>query len=303
MGSNLLRRIIKEISPQKAHILLRKKTDTWRIKDLLKEVPVHTADLREEKETDELLRKVKPRTIFHLAAHGTYPYQQYDEREIMETNILCTFNLMMSAMKFGFDVFVNTGTSSEYGINQKPMKERDLLKPITAYGVSKSWATLYGTYFAFIKKAPIVTLRLFGVYGFYESRGRLIPNIILSIINGEKLMLNKPWFKRDFVFIEDVVDAYILAARRPTSGLVLNIGSGKQTSIKEVFSFLRNIMKVDLEPVWNKSRTDSADSNRRIADIKLAGKELGWKPKTGLDEGLRKTADWFRKNKHLYRHA
>ena len=300
VGSNLLRRIIEKMPPKKVHVLLRKKSNIWRIADVLKKVQVHAADLRSREETDRIMRLVKPKIVFHLAAHGAYPYQQHDENEIFETNVLGTFNLMSSASAAGCRAFINTGSSSEYGINQKPMSERDALRPVTAYGVSKAFATLWGKYLALSRKAPITTLRLFGVYGFYEPRGRLIPNIILSLLNGEKLMLNKPWFKRDFIFIDDVVDVYILAAKKSSSGLVLNIGSGKQASIKEVYSSLLGIIKVPAKPLWNKSRADARDINRRIADIALAKKYLGWKPKTGLDDGLRQTVNWFKKNLFLY---
>lgn len=303
VGSNLLRRLVKEVSPQKVHVLLRKSSNTWRIGEILRRVRVHTVDLRSEAATKTVIRKIKPRTIFHLAVHGAYPYQQFDEREIVETNVLCAFNLMAGAIETGFDSFVNTGTSSEYGINQKSMREGDSLNPVTAYGISKVWSTLYGKYLSISQKTPLTTLRLFGVYGFYEPRGRLIPNIILSILENKPCLLAHPGFTRDFVFVEDVVDAYLLAAEQYSSGMVLNVGSGKKTTLEEVFLAVRDIMKSKAEPVWDRSITGLPDINRRIADIKLAKKYLSWKPKTNLDDGLQQTVDWFKKNIFLYEHS
>lgn len=303
VGSNILRRLIHENLQKDIHVLLRKKSDTWRIDDILKNVQAHVVDMRDEVLTEKLLRGVKAKTIFHLAAHGAYPYQQKDEKEIIETNILCTSNLMKSALKYGCSSFINTGTSSEYGINLKPMTERDILRPVTAYGVSKAWATLWGAYLVFSQKAPITTLRLFGVYGFYEPKGRLIPNIILSLLNGKRPRIVDPGFKRDFVFIDDVVDAYFLAAKKRSSGLILNIGSGKPTSLKEVFLSINKFAKVDLVPVWGNQKNNIVDINRRLADIRLAKKYLGWHPKINLRDGLMKTFDWFKENESLYHSA
>lgn len=300
VGANLLRRLIKEAPPQKVHVLLRKSSNTWRINDVLKEVLVHVVDLRSQAATDRFLWKIKPKTIFHLSTHGAYPYQQLDEQEIIDTNVICTFNLTQACLKVGFDKFINTGSSSEYGINQKPMSESDTLKPITAYGASKAWATLYGEYLAFIKKAPITTLRLFGVYGFYEPCGRLVPNVILSLLKKERPTLVAPDFTRDFVFVGDVVEAYFKAAEKKSSELVFNIGSGNQTALKEIFYLIKNIIGVNVEPICNNYKDTSIDINCRIADIRNAKKYLKWEPKTNLQSGLRQTVDWFKKNISLY---
>jgi len=301
VGANLLRRLIEETPSQKIHVLLRKNSNTWRINDVLKKITVRVVDLRSQSATNQLLRKIKPKTIFHLATHGAYSYQQHDEKEILETNIICTFNLMQACLKIGFDCFINTGTSSEYGINQKPMKEKDMLIPITPYGVSKAWVTQYCKYLALAQKIPVTTLRLFGVYGFYEPRGRLVPNLILSLLKKEQPTLIASNFARDFVFVGDVVDAYLSAVENHSKEAVFNIGSGTKTTLNEIFNMIRKIMKVGIEPIIDNSINDSFDPNQRIADIKLAKTQLGWQPKTNISDGLQQTVDWFKNNISLYR--
>lgn len=298
VGANLLRRLIQKMPAKNINILLRKNSNTWRINDLLKKVSVHFVDLLSQPQTDKVLEKLKPKTIFHLATHGAYPYQQ-NEKEIIDTNIICTFNLMQACFKVGFDSFINTGTSSEYGMNMQPMKEDDKLIPMTAYGTSKAWATLYCQYLALAQKAPIASLRLFGVYGFYEPQGRLIPNVILSLLKKEQAVLIAPDFVRDFVFVNDVINAYLMAAEQKISG-IFNIGSGTQTSLKDIFYLIKNIIGIDIEPIYAKNADCSFDQNRRIADMTLAVKNLGWKPKTNLESGLQKTVDWFEDNISLY---
>lgn len=301
VGANLLRKLIHEVQPRRIHVLLRKDSNIWRINDVLKEVLVHVVDLRSQPATDRLLQKIKPKIIFHLAAHGAYPYQQNDEKEILETNVICTFNLMQACLKVGFNAFINTGTSSEYGINQKPMQENDTLFPVTSYGASKAWSTQYAKYLNFTQKAPITTLRLFGVYGVFEPRGRLVPNLILSLLKKEQPTLVASEFARDFVFVGDVVNAYLCAVENRSQETVFNIGSGVKITLKEIFEVIREIMKVDIEPIIDFSMNDSFDPNKRIADIKLAKKYLGWTPKTDLQDGLQQTVNWFKENRSLYK--
>lgn len=301
VGANLLRRLIKETPPKKVYVLLRKNSDTWRIDDLLKKVSVYVVDMRDQRSTEKLILKIKPKTIFHLATHGAYPYQQNDEREIMETNIICTFNLLQASLQVGFNAFVNTGSSSEYGINIKLMSEDDMSEPVTSYGVSKAWATLYGKYLNLVQGAPITTLRLFGVYGFYEPRGRLVPNLILALLNNKQPTLIASNFARDFVFIDDVVNAYFSATVNDSPESVFNIGSGNETKLKEMFSLIRGLMKIEIEPILDNHTNRSVDINRRIADIKLAKKYLKWEPKTKLHDGLEQTVEWFKKNIALYK--
>lgn len=299
VGANLLRRLIKEVPSEKVHIILRKNSDTWRINDLLKKVSVHVIDLRNQSDTLQLIQKVKPKIIFHLAAYGAYPYQ-VDEKEMVETNIICTFNLMETCMKVEFESFINTGSSSEYGINQNPMSESDICSPVTSYGVSKVWASLYSKYLSMTKEKNITTLRPFGVYGFYEQKGRLIANIILALLKKEQPTLATYYFARDFVFVDDVVEAYLLAIKNNSAGMIFNIGSGKQTTLGEVFQTIKTIMGKDIEPLLGTSDTGLFDTNRRIADNKLAKKYLGWEPRTNLYNGLEQTIKWFKENVSLY---
>ena len=300
VGSNLLRRLVREAQPKKIHVLLRKSVRTWRINDLFRVVSTHIIDLRDPLAANRFIKKIKPKTIFHLATHGAYPQEQYEEKEIIDTNIICTFNLMQACLREGFNAFINTGTSSEYGMKKRPMREADMIDPNTAYAASKAWATLYGRYLALNRKVPIVTLRPFSAYGFYEPLGRLVPNLIVSLIKKRRPHLAAPFVARDFVFIDDVVNAFLLAAAYPSPGAIFNIGTGKQTNLAEIFSIIKDIIGVDIEPVWDKKVSRSFDTGRWVADIKLARKKLNWVPKTSLRNGLELTVDWFKRNMNLY---
>jgi nucleoside-diphosphate-sugar epimerase len=127
------------------------------------------------------MRKIRPNIIFHSAAYGTSAVQN-NTQKIFETNVTGTINLIQSCMDFSFDLFVNTGSSSEYGMKEAPMHESDILEPITDYGVSKAAGTLYGRSVAINRNLPIATLRLFSPFGPYEQGSRLIPSLILAAL-------------------------------------------------------------------------------------------------------------------------
>ena len=106
------------------------------------------------------------------------------------------------------DLLVNTGSSSEYGIKNSAMKESSLLEPVTEYGVSKAAATLFCQSYAVTENLPIVTLRLFSPYGRYEQKSRLVPSVILAALQKINPKISSRQFVRDFIFIDDVLDAY-----------------------------------------------------------------------------------------------
>ncbi len=300
VGANLLRKMVRSYPPKYIHVLLRKNFQTWRIEDLLKQTSNHVVRLYNYKETNDLVRKIKPKTIFHLATHGAYPHQQKEEEKIISANIVGTCNLMRACARIGCDSFVNVGSSSEYGSKATPMKEADALHPTTPYGVSKAWATLYGEYLALDAEMPITTVRLFSVYGFYEPRGRLIPNVILSLIRGKSPTLAAPTIVRDFVFINDVIEAFMLVAKRSCAMGIFNIGSGKQSTIEEVFEIIKNLVHSKARPQWDKVVGRSFDTDKWVADIHRAKTQLKWEPKTSLESGLMQTVHWIQKNISLY---
>src|SRR3989344_4171361 len=154
-----------------------------------------------------LVKKVKPSFVYHLATHGGY-HKQQDGRRIVHTNIMGSFNLF-DALKTCRTLkrIVNAGSSSEYGSKSHPMKEQDVLEPTTAYGVAKAAQTLLAQYLAREEALPLVTLRFFSVYGPFEEPGRLIADVMCAVVRKRKLQLSSPDPKRDFVFVDDVVEA------------------------------------------------------------------------------------------------
>lgn len=285
----------------KPDLILRKQSNTWRIKDVLSKVSLHYVDLRDKKKLERVVSEVKPNIIYHCATYGGYPWQT-DSEIILETDIKGTVNLLDAARKVDFDLFINTGTSSEYGAKEKPMRESDLLKPLTDYGVSKAAATLYCQAVAKRENLPIVTLRLFSAYGYFEEAKRLVPWVALLSLKAKNPTLSRPESVRDFIFIEDVLNAYIKATecKAKLKGEIINIGSGIQHTIADMVDKIISFVDKKLKPEWNTIPNPRIEPNCWVADISRAGELMNWKPEYSFEQGVERTVDWFRKNQGLY---
>lgn len=287
VGANLAR-AIAALRPD-IHLLIRNEAKLWRLTDVLGKMTLHRVDLTDRSGVFACVAELKPRTIFHLAVHGAYPSQK-DVAQIEATTLHGTINLLEACVEPGFDIFINTGSSSEYGFKSEPMMETDLLEPNSYYSVFKAAATHFCQYLAASKKLPVITLRPFSVYGFFEEPTRLVPTLIRSLLAGTCPPLVSPDTARDYVFIDDMVEAYLAAAQHPEyGGRVYNIGSGRQTTLREIVETAVRLTGAEVTPVWGSMEQRIWDQNIWQADISRAKAELNWSPRTSLEEGLSRT--------------
>lgn len=302
VGANLVRMVLKQGS--EVYIITRKESDKWRIDDVLGEIAEYNTDfnidLLDCDKLKRIIRRIRPDIIYHTATYGGRPGQK-DAIKIVQTNLIGTINLIKACQKFGFDLFVNTGSSSEYGIKERAMQEGDLLEPVNDYGISKSAATQYCRAVARNKGLPIVTLRLFSPYGSYEESTRLIPSVILSCLRGKKPKISSPYFVRDFVYIQDVLDAYAKLSDVPDlGGEVFNIGSGKQCTVGDVANMIIELSGCCMELEMGMPQGWPNEPKKWEADISKANDILGWMPKYSMEKGLAETIRWFEKNINIY---
>lgn len=299
IGSNLLRYFIKEGAD--IYIFTRKESDKWRIKDVLAKVKEFKVDLTDKEGLNSIVARISPQIILHTAVYGNFPGHS-DSRRIIDVNLKGTVNLIDSCRELDFELFVNSGSSSEYGLKLLPMDEQDPLEPLSPYGISKAAAGIYAQKTAQTYKKSIITLRLFSPYGYFEDANRLIPSVILSCLKGKKLKLSSPYSVRDFIFIDDVLDAYVKAFenRKNASGGVFNIGSGSQHTVKCVVTRIIGLTDSKIRPEWGSLKNSRIEPKRWQANIHKARQELHWLPAYHLDKGLSKTVDWFKRNIHLY---
>ena len=273
----------------------RKKKVSWRLNGA-KNIKISLLDLTEREAAFDAINSLKPDVVIHTACYGGYHFET-EPYKIFRTNLLGTINILDASIDSGVSLFINTGSSSEYGIKEKPMAESDIIFPKTDYAISKSLATECCSY-KNSSKTKTVTLRLFSAYGYYEEKHRLIPYLLYSSIKKRKAKISALSNVRDFVFIEDINYAYertIKFAPKIIGGSIINIGSGAEYTVKDV---INNIQGLEVE-IESGERKQEAIKHWR-ADINKASKILGWKPKIGLKEGLDKTRSWMEENLELY---
>ena len=292
VGANLARRLLQ--LGHEVHLLVRPHHTAWRIEGVQADLRLHEIDLADGERLGNLVRRIGPDWVFHLAVHGAYSWQR-DLGQMVRTNILGTMNLVGACVATGFEGFVNTGSSSEYGFKNHAPAETEALEPNSYYAVTKSSATFFCRYTAQSRQLRLPTLRLYSIYGPWEEPGRLLPTLVSRGLEGALPPLADPDTARDYVHVDDAVEAYLLAVSRADQPLggIYNIGSGVQTSLRELVEVARRMLALSVEPAWGAMPGRSWDTNVWVADNRRAAEVLGWRPKLTIEEGFRRLVAWF----------
>jgi dolichol-phosphate mannosyltransferase len=292
VGSNLARRLLGD--GHEVHLLLRPDHETWRILELMPHVRVHLADLADAESVARAVSAARPEWVFHLAVHGAYS-DQTDWRRMMITNVLGTAHLVDACLESGFEAFVNTGSSSEYGLKEHAPMESDSVEPDSHYAVTKAAATHFCRYTARARGVHMPTLRLYSVYGPFEEPRRLMPTLAVHGLSRRWPRLASPGIARDFVHVDDVTDAFVRAAstRGLEPGALFNVGSGVQTTLAQVVEIARAVFGIEAKPVWGSMPDRAWDTNVWVSDSRKARDQLGWSARRSLPDGIRELAKWI----------
>ncbi len=297
VGANLVRRLVDD--GHAVTLLLRSGHETWRLDDVASDVEQCVTGLDDFTSVRQLVTRVRPEWIFHLAAHGAYSWQT-DIDQIVRTNVLGTVNLIDACARVGFDRLIHTGSSSEYGFTDHAPAESEWVDPNSAYAWSKASATQFCRYVARHRHLNVVTLRLYSVYGPFEEPRRLIPSLIVRALDGRLPPLVAPDTVRDFVYADDVCDAILRAATMPLPpGEVLNIGSGQQTTVEHVVDTVRRLLHVAEAPSWSSMPQRAWDAAVWVSDPRRAATLLDWRCTTSLEAGIDRTIRWFTAHPHV----
>ena len=300
VGANLVRRLVQD--GHDVHQFLHPESDLWRLEGLVDDTTLHRVDLEDRDRVTQTMAHVRPDWVFHAAAHGAYPFQT-DFRKMIATNLVATVNLVEAALATGFESFIHTGTSSEYGVKDHGPAEDVLPEPNSHYAVTKASATLYCRYAAQAHGVGIRVLRLYSVYGPWEEPTRLMPKLVVRGLQGGWPPMANPNTARDYVHTDDVIDAYMAAASVPDQdpGVVYNIGTGVQTSLQEVTEIARQELSINAEPEWGSMPDRIWDAGVWVADPAVALKRLGWSARHDVTTGFSAFVTWMRDRPELLR--
>ena len=244
----------------------------------------------------EFMAHRKPEVVFHLAAQPSVTVSVADPALDADVNVLGSVRVLEGARAAGSRKVVFAGSGGTlYGVPRSiPTPERHRQQPIAPYGVSKKVVIEYLRYYREVHDLEYTVLALANVYGPrqdpYGEAG------VVAIFAGKLLAGQPPTIygdgkqTRDFVFVDDVADAFARAADRG-GGMVLNVGTGVETSVDELYDLMAGVLGVEGTPRYEAPRP--GELRRSALDAAQARQQLGWKPWTSLEEGVTRTLDWF----------
>lgn len=269
----------------------------------------HKADITNFEQTERIVAQSDPDAIVHLAALLSIDESMAKPFEYHETNDRGSLNVAKAALKAKNDCRIIYASSSEVYGNPvyAPMDENHPVSPRSFYAVTKLAGEKYFQVLNAWYGLSVLIIRNFNSYGpgqpQYSIKGEnysaAIPNFISRLLRGQQPVISGDGSQtRDFLYIDDAIEAYFTAIaswHKGINGETVNIGSGRDTSIREVAHLIAKILNVEFRPIYTTPR--GGEVVRLVADITKAKRILNWEPKIGLEEGLERTIDGFRSKK------
>lgn len=238
----------------------------------------------------ELVKKIKPKVIIHLAADNRVTAPQV---EALKSNVIGTFNLLEAAKAAQVKQFIFSSSAAVYGDpTTLPIKENHPTKPLSAYGLSKLVDELYlHQYQKYFTSSIFRFANVYGPRQSSHSEGGVVAIFIDRLLNGiQPTIYGDGRQTRDFVYVGDIVNALILAAQKP-GNFILNIGSNTPTTILDLFNQISSLMHV--KPKFISKPFRPMEIKDSLFDYSQAKKILSWQPKTKLIDGLYETINYF----------
>ena len=298
VGANLAREL--RARGANVHGLERATAYMWRLGELLPNIDLHRTDLTDAPALEQALRAIKPSIVYHLATQRAARTPQ-ERAATMRSNVLGTLNLLEAAASAGCERFIHVGSSLEYGPKDQPSREADLLAPRSFFGACKAAGSLLCRQFALEHRLPLVILRLYSVYGYWEGPERLIPTAILAALGNGSIALTAAPCSRDFVFALDVVEACLLAAdANADPGEIFNVGTGQQWTNEQAIAMVESIAGRKLSRRAEAYPARPTDTTFWVADNDKARRILQWSPRHSLRDGLAKTWAWMVQHRDQY---
>ena len=299
--------LVKKLLNYNVKILVIDNLETGNIKFLpkSKKIKFIRADISTKGNWIIKVREFSPDLVYHLAAVHFIPYCNSHWDKTILVNLLAT-NYILEAVGNSIKGFVFASSAAVYSISETPHLESETLSPIDIYGLSKKWAEELLNLWVSQTGVPCKIVRLFNVYGYNETNPHLIPEIIYQKKNGDIILVGNLEPKRDYIFIDDVINALMIITKTINSRNkvfdIYNVGTGVSYSVQEVIETLSNIINEKIKFISVSTKKRKLDRLNLLANIDKL-KRLGWKPTYDLYKGLKKywndpgNLEWFKINK------
>jgi UDP-glucose 4-epimerase len=240
----------------------------------------------------ELVSRIKPDVVFHFGGMVTAAPDLRLVAPTFHSLLASTINVLTAVAQVGSGRVVLSASLEE------PIAgAADALVPTSPYAAAKLAAGAYARMFVKLYGTHVVTLRPYMTYGPAQNRSKIVPYTILSLLRGEAPQLVRGDRAVDWVYVDDVVEAFVQAAWRPgLEGLTLDVGSGTAVPIRDVADRLVSLIAPELTPRYA-APADAPQPVARVAEVAPTTATLGWRPTTPLAEGLAMTVDWYRRSR------
>ena len=308
IGSHLVERLVHEGADVVGFVRYTSRGGAGLLEDLAEPVRRHVelvwGDLRDAEAVQQAARGC--RIIMHLGALIAIPYSYVHPREVVETNVLGTLNVLSAARAHSTVArVVHTSTSEVYGTAlYAPIDEKHPLQGQSPYSASKIGADKLVESFTRSFDVPAVTIRPFNTYGPRQSTRAIIPTVIVQALTRPEIHLGDLRPTRDLTYVADTVDGFVRAAEAPPEvvGETINLGTGIEISMLDLVTMINTILGQDKPVVQDTDRLRPARSEvyRLIADHSKATATLAWQPQHTLQQGLELTIEWLRTHLDRY---
>jgi NAD dependent epimerase/dehydratase len=240
--------------------------------------------------------------VFHLAALISIPYSYEAPRDYVDTNIAGTLNVLEACRKAKVKRLIHTSTSEVFGTAAYvPIDEKHPIKTQSPYAASKYAADKLVQSYVCSFGIPAITVRPFNTFGPRQSPRAVISTIIEQALVSRRIHLGNLAPRRDFTFVADTVAGFIAAAAADDSaiGLEINLGTGRDVSIGEIATIIRDVIdtEIPIESDPGRLRPEASEVMRLLSDNSLAQSRLDWSPRISLEEGLQRTIAWAREHR------
>lgn len=294
LGAHVVHRLVGEGATVSALSSSVSLNAPGRLAGVIDQVELHEANLTDPASLVRVVAQSRPEVVIHQAAFTHVGKSFLRIEENIQTNIQGTVNLLL-ALDGAYQRFVYVGSGDVYGDSPVPFREDGPVSPMSPYAVSKYAAERFCRMFQQAYGWPIVCLRPFNVYGPQQSPDRIIPELILSALSGRDLKMTEGRQTREFMYVDDVVEAFVRALTVPgIEGEVINVSRGEEVSIRQLAVTVLDLMGNPVQGLFGALENRPTEIWRMFGDNTKAGQLLGWSPTTSLVEGLTRTIAWYR---------
>lgn len=297
-GSHLCRELVRQGAQVRAFV--KNGGILSNLADIRERIQVYSGDITDITSLLTALEGVD--YVFNPAAIVPVLEARQSPQSCFQVNILGSFNVGYAAMKMGVKRMLHISTCHVYGNqlgSEIPMKETIIPKPVDVYSASKYSAEIC-LRSLLDQNFSIVFTRAFAMYGPGQREQYFIPRVISQLLRNERPKLGNSHPTRDYCYIEDIVKGYLLALEKGDTGEIYHLSSQKEIVIGDLYGIIAKTVGSAVQPEWNVSnRTQEID--RLAGDSTKARKQFGWEPKISLEEGLRRTVDWWLKHPELWK--